>query len=195
MGGLKASLHLSGKQHIAHDLSHPSMKHYKGDRFMNEWWEPKCSGVVIPTLRLLFPSWGRSLSERQRQKKSKVWDKNQILIPTRADAVCVVYFFLLESGQRYEIEEGSAPLAQLGLLKLTPAKSLVVLAGYEAERDMRKNIEVALRSIDFTVNPRVLLNALNDDGEDTDVTVCLTGYGAGNSAFMLPVSVDLTLDL
>ena len=122
------------------------MKHYKGDRFMNEWWEPKYSDMVIPTLRLLFPSWGRSLNERQRQKKSKVWDKNQILIPIRANTVCVVYFFLLESGQSYEIEEGSSPLAQLGLFKLTPDKSLVVLAGYEAERDMRKNIEVALRS-------------------------------------------------
>ena len=85
MGGLKASLHLSGKQHIAHDLSHPSMKHYKGKRFMNEWWQPKCSDVVIPTLRLLFPSWGRSINEQQRHKESKVWDENQILIPTRAE--------------------------------------------------------------------------------------------------------------
>ena len=111
------------------------------------------------------------------------------------NTVCVIYFFLLESDQSYEIEEGSSPLVQLELLKLTPIKSLVVFAGYEAERDMRKNIEAALSSIDLTVNPRVLLDALNDDGGDTDVTVYLTRYGAENSAFMLSASVDLTLNL
>ena len=115
-------------------------------------------------------------------------------MPYETRTLCVVYFFLLESGQSYEIEEGSSPLAQLGLFKLTPDKSLVVLTGYEAERDMRKNIEVALRSIDFKINPRVLLEVLKDNGEDTDVTVCLTGYGAENSAFMLPFSGDLTLN-
>ena len=182
--GQKVSLHCSGKQHISFNEDDPSMRNYKGDRFMNQWWEPEYEGKAIPTFRLLFPTWGLQLTSEQRRKKQSRWDKNQVLIPGHAEMVTVVSFVIVDDGKRLRKEEGSPPSAPFGVFRLRPGKTLFAIAAYEPERDLREKVEEALKEIAATNDPKEL--------EGEDLTMYLTGYTLENCVFMLPLSVRYT---
>ena len=176
-----ASLHASGKQHIRINDSALRKSSLPGDSYMNEWWEPQHSTQAVPTLRLLFPTWGLSLDARHWARVQASWDKNDVLIPAHAEMVTVVSFVIVDNGTRLRKEDGSPPSAPLGLLGLGLGKSLFVIAGYEPESDLRAVADEALRRI--ARPPEVELS----DGED--LVMCLTGNTVENSVFMLPLSV------
>ena len=148
---------------------------------MNQWREPQHSTKAVPTLRLLFPSWGLSLDDRQRAKFEDKWNKNDVLIPAHSEMVTVVSFVTLDNGITVRREEGSPPITPFGVLKLGPDKSLFVIASYQPEGDLKVRADAALKKI-----PRQVEVELSD-GED--LVVCLTGNTAKNSAFILPLSV------
>ena len=186
--GQKVSLHCSGKQHISFNEDDPSMRNYKGDRFMNQWREPEHEGKAIPTFRLLFPIWGLHLSPEQRKGMQARWNRNQVLIPGHAEMVTVVSFVIVDDGTTLRKEEGSPPSAPFGVLRLRPGKTLFAIAGYEPERDLREKVDDALkemvREIAATKDPKEL------EGEDLEI--CLTGYTLENCVFMLPLSARYT---
>ncbi|MCY4460009.1 MAG: hypothetical protein OXC26_06360 [Albidovulum sp.] len=181
--GQKVSLHSSGKQHISFNEDDPSMRNYKGDRFMNQWQEPEYEGKAIPTCRLLFPRWGLQLAPEQRKRKQARWDKNQVLIPGHAKMVTVVSFVIVDDGMRLRKEEGSLPSAPFGVLRLRPGKTLCAIAGYEPERNLREKVDDALREMAREIE------ATNDPNElgGKVLETCLTGYTLENCVFMLPL--------
>ena len=185
MQGQKVSLHTSGKQHISFDKNTLNMKFNDNDRFMNQWWEPKHTGEAIPTLRLLFPTWGLSLNTEQRNETQTVWEKNDVLIPADDKMVTVVSFIIMDDTTRLRKTEGSPPCALFGILRLRPGKSLFVIAGYEPEGDLRGIADAALREIASTTDRKLW------EG-DEDITICLTGYTVKNCIFMLPLSAQYT---
>ena len=69
---------------------------------MNEWREPQHSTKAVPTLRLLFPTWGLGLDAQQRAKVQAKWNKNDVLIPAHAEMVTVVSFVIMDNGTRFE---------------------------------------------------------------------------------------------
>ena len=108
MKGWKASLHISGKQHISLDEKAPGIKALD-DRFMNRWREPQHDGDTISTLRLLFPPWGLNLNAEQRDKSRSTWARNHVLINGHDDMVTVVSFVILDNGKTLRKKEGSPP--------------------------------------------------------------------------------------
>ena len=181
----KVSLHASGKQHISFDKNASNMRFDKGDRFMNQWWEPRHDERAIPTLRLLFPTWGLGLNAQQRKKTQRVWDRNGVLIPGDDEMITVVSFVIVDDDTRLRKAEESPPSAPFGVLRLRPGKSLFVIASYEPEGELRKKVDDALKEIASTTDPKLL------EG-DEDLTICLTGYTVENCTFMLPLSARYT---
>ena len=142
---------------------------------------PQHSTQAVPTLRLLFPTWGLGLDARQRARVQAKWDRNDVHIPAHAEMLTVVSFVIVDNGTRLRKEAGLPPSTLFGLLGLGPSKSLFVIAGYEPERDLRATADEAPRRI--ARPPEVELS----DGED--LVICLTGDTVENSVFMLPLSV------
>ena len=177
--GQKVSLHESGKQHISFNVDDPSMKSYTGDRFMNQWSEPQYDDKAIPTLRLLFPTWGFQINSQQRDEQRAKWKKNQVLIPAHKEMVTVVSFVIVDSGRTLRKEDGSPPSAPFGVLRLRQGKSLFAIAGYEPERDLKDMVDKALQEIADMNDPK--------DMEGDNLTICLTGYTLENCIFMLPL--------
>ena len=177
----KVSLHASGKQHITFDESASGTKYIQG-RFMNQWREPQHNGKAIPTFRLLFPAWGLSLNDEQRDKFRSKWNKNHVLIKGDDSLVTVVSFVILDEDKILRKEEGSPPSYPMGILKLRPGKMLYVIAGYEPEGNLRTEVDRALREIASTTEPEELIG--------DDLSVCLTGYSTTNCTFMLFLSAS-----
>lgn len=188
MRAQKVSLHCSGKQHISFNEDDPSMRHYTGDRFMNQWREPQYDGKAIPTLRLLFPTWGLQLSSEQRTDNQSKWDRNQVLIPGHKEMVTVVSFVIVDEGTRLRKVNGSPPAGVFGVLRLRPGKTLAAIAGYEPERDLREKADEALKKIvAMNVVPKALKELAAMNVVPKNLSICLTGYALENSAFMLPL--------
>ena len=179
----KVSLHASGKQHVSFNKNARNLIPYAGDRFLNRWSEPQHTKKAVPTLRLLFPSWGLSLNAEQRNARGN-WDRNNVEIPGHHEMVTVVSFVIVDDGTRLRKAEGSPPSQPFGVLRLRAGKSLFVIAGYEPERDLRTKVHEALKKIASTVDPNLL------KGEE--LTICLTGRTAKNSVFMLPLACRYT---
>ena len=183
MKGQKASLHASGKQHISFDEGVVTEDWYPRSRFMNRWQEPQYDQKAIATLRLLFPNWGISLNDEERDKHKLKWNKNHILIKGDDELMTVVSFVILDDDKTLRKEEGSPPSYPIGVLPLRPGKILCVLAGKEPEGDTKIMAEKALRQIAATTEPQKLIG--------DNLSICLTGHSSINinSAFMLPLSV------
>ncbi len=98
--------------------------------------------------------------------------------------VTVVSFVMVDDGKRLRKEDGAPPSAPFGVLRLRPGKALVVIAGYEEERDLTAKVAEALKEI--------AAEKLPGDLEAEDMTVCLTGYTLEDCTFILPLSVSHT---
>ena len=157
MKGQKASLHASGKQHIAFDESVVSKEWDTGTRFMNRWHEPQYDQKAIATLRLLFPVWGLSLNVEERDKCKSTWNKNHILIKCDDELMTVVSFVILDDDRTLRKEKGSPPSYPLAVLPLRPGKTLFVIAGKEPEGDTKIMAERALRQIAEITEPEKLM--------------------------------------
>ena len=186
MRAQKVSLHCSGKQHISFNADDPSMQHYTGDRYMNQWWEPQHNGQAVPTLKIFFPTWALRLSREQRQHNQSRWNKNQVLIPAHEEMVTVVSFVIMDDGAQLSKKAGSPPSAVFGVLNLRPGKTLFVVAGYEPEGQLKARIGEALERAATTMQ---VPSDMREYVEGKDLGMCFTGYVAENCAFMLPLSV------
>ena len=183
MKGQKVSLHASGKQHISFDEKVPGMKALD-DRFMNQWWEPQYDKVAVPTLLLLFPPWGLYLNAEQRNKSRAIWNKNHILINGHDDMITAVSFVILDKDKTLKKQEGSLPSHLIGLLQMGRGKKLCVIASYETEHNMKVMAEKVLQNITVPTETENLMGDV--------LTVCLTGWSAKDSAYILPLAVNYT---
>ena len=177
----KVSLHVSGQQHISFHKDSTARVLSTGDRFMIQWREPQYTQRTLAPFRLLFPPWGLRLNEEQREKVKTVWDKNNIWIQADDDKMTVVSFVKVKDSAPPLRVERSLPWAALGELKLEPGKRLVVIATYEPEDKWRETAEGALKEAASRTDPSLL--------EGDEPMLCLMGYTADNSPYMLPLSV------
>ena len=178
----KISLHKSGKQHIAFTEG-SGYEMTSGSRFWNQWWEPPQQNPAVPTLKLVFPSWGICLNEDERNKARSLWKRNQILIEGDDDFLTVVSFIILDDGVTLQ-KRGGPPSYPIAVLPLRPGKRLFVVAGKEPEGDFRLKVESVLNKIDVSQLPqtRVLERVLS---------VCLTGDDPLGFAYMVVVPVKV----
>ena len=121
-----------------------------------------------------------SLKTQESEKFQTRWGQNDVLIPAHDKMVTVVSFVIVDDGICLKKEDGSPPSMPFGILRLRPGKSLIVIAGYEPEGDLKDKVKEALKEIAYTTEPKLL--------EGEGLKVCLTGYTLENSIFMLPLT-------
>ena len=175
MKGQKISLHVSGKQHISIDPKSPSAINLTQKQFMNQWHEPN---EGIATFKLVFPSWGIQLNEKQRDKFKSTWIKTDIYIEGHHKFLTIVSFYII--GDKVSLQKRSEfPGFLLGELPLRPGKKLGVTAEWESERGFRTVIEDGLKR--FTPNKNVI-----EDHLGRTLATCITGNcGVSNSIYMV----------
>lgn len=112
------SFHQSGRQHISFDMGAPGMGSIAGNRFMNQWRVPSHREIAIPTLKLLFPPWGRCVNADYRARFRQKWNRNHIMIKGDEEMVTVVSFFIIDEELTFRNENRWSPSYPIGVLPL-----------------------------------------------------------------------------
>lgn len=184
MKGQKVSLHASGKQHISIDPKSPSAINLTQKQFMNQWHEPD---EGIATFRLVFPSWGIQLNEKQRSKFNGRWIKTGIFIEGHHEFLTIVSFYVVNDKVSLQ-KRGEFPGFQLGELPLRSGKKLSITAEWEPERGLKTVIENGLKH-----SPSPSKNMIEDHLGRT-LAACVTGNcAAPNSVYMVNFPVIFSI--
>ena len=173
----KASLHVSGRQHISIRNEVPEQAGLV-TRFGNIWSEPKFEDEAVPTFSLLFPPWGVGIDAAEIITRFK---KDELLIVGHKEKLVVVAFFIVDSGRNMQ---GLVSHIVLGRLPIQEGKTLHVIAWKEAQGGLMDKI----RSIFPQVSQRLEMLRV-DDG---DLSINVQGYRRPNSAYMVAVPVYYT---
>ena len=183
----KASLHVSREQHIR-TVSHDKQNNIP----MDTWQEPHDGGRAVPTLRLLFPSWGyfREVEPEKIMPKKKRGGGSNILIEGHDKLLTVVSFIVMDEGKSLRPTPNSFSWLHSATHKLRPGKSLFVVASYEPEGYYREEAEVALQKMRAMLFHSETYKKLPK--EASNATVFLQGQSGENCHFILPLSVRYT---
>jgi len=187
MKEIKISLHRSGKQHIAF-RQETGIETTSGSRFWNQWHEPPQQSPVIPSFKLMFPSWGARLTEADRRKARKRWDDNQILLEGDDELMVVVSFVIMDPSRNLTYD-GKHPHVPIGVLPVGDGKNLFVVADKGPEGRFRAVVERARSKI--ARDPKVIPSMLAHQAEGRTATVCLTGDNPEGGAYMVVVPVEV----
>ena len=193
MSDLKVSLHRSGQQHIAH-TSQSGQKTGPGTRFLNQWPEPSQDGPVLPSFKLLFPSWGVRLDEADRSKTRTIrrkWADNQVLIEHDGRLMVAVDFILRD--EDFLLNGREHPIGTLAVLPAPVAgrsnRRLFVVVSKGPDERFREIARKAFSRISAAVAEQVA--HLRQDGEVP--VACMTGYGdeRASHGYMIVVPVHV----
>ena len=188
----KISLHKSGKRHIAFL---PSFETTKGDRFLDEWWEPEYDGdyKMVPTFNLFFPSWALCLTQEIRNT-NPVWDTNQIYIEAvESPMATIVSFCITDAGLTVRFRTiGDSPSVPLAILPVQPGKKLWVIARHVPEGKMKEWADIGIRHF----NARLAVDAnlvekLSVFPSGHVMGLCASGNTSYGGKYMMPFPVDL----
>lgn len=182
----KASLHVSGEQHIC-TVSYDK----KSNIPMDMWHEPDHDGRAVPTLRLLFPSWGyfREVKPEKILPKKKGGGSN-VLIEGHDKLLTVVSFIIMDESKSLRRTPSSFSWLHCATHRLRPGKSLFVVASYESAGRYREEAEVALQKIRAMLFHSDTYKRLPKQA--SNATVFLQGHSSENCHFILPLSVLYT---
>ncbi len=191
MNDIKVSLHKSGQQHIA--------VHARSTReYWNRWREPAHDGPIIPSFKLIFPSWGVRLDEADRIKTEKLrrkWGDNQVLIEGDEQHMVTVDFILRD--EDFLLDGRGYPIETLAVLPAPvagrPNRRLFVVVSKGPDDRFRSIVKTAFGNI-----PRAGTETLVQLCQDGEVPVaCLSGYGdqQASHAYMIVVPVAAAMDL
>ncbi len=173
----KVSLHASGRQHIS--ITSETAKRTGADyRFGPVWTEPQFDTEAVATFTLVFPPWGvgRDASETPVNPS-----KDELLIIGHKEKLVLVSFFIVDAGRNMR---GRIPHFALAQLSIREGKTLHMIAWKEPQNGLMDRVRATFPQISSTFSQR-------GHGED-DYTLCLSGFRAPNSAYMVVVPVKYT---
>ena len=136
-GGVKVSLHKSGRQHIAFTEESGHLMPPRS-RFWKVWREPPQQPLMMPSLKLLFPRWSAYLGTKDFEAAQKTWDRNHVLIEGEPDddSVISVCLFITSKGKTMRLPE--IPAAELAVLPVGEEKELHVVLCREHRPNSRR---------------------------------------------------------
>lgn len=177
MKEVKVSLHDSGRQHVAftkgsgHEMTPNS-------RFWKRWRQPSPDQrPPVPSVKLLFPSWGTTLGDMQRKPFRKLWDTNEILIEGDEKFMTAVLFFVMNKG--HSLHQDTLPSGTIAVMSLSEGKELHVIACRNYERNFRESVEKALSKM-----------PIRPDMVGEVFTALLVGDDPDGCPYLLPVLLD-----
>lgn len=178
MKEIKVSLHDSGRQHIAftkgsgHEIT-------PGSRFWNRWWQPSSGQCPpVPSVKLLFPSWGTTLRIDAVRPK---WKNTQLLIEGDDELVTSVCLFVREEDQN--LRQTRLPSLTLGVLPLRTGKELHVISCREEPRNLKKVAEAGIQFMNHKMPIAV-------DMVGEVMTALFVGDDPVGCPYLLPLLVD-----
>jgi len=173
----KVSLHASGRQHIS--ITSETAKRTGSDsRFGPVWTEPRFDNEAVATFTLVFPPWGVG---RDASATLINPSKDELLVVGHKEKLVLVSFFIVDAGTNMR---GRIPHFALAQLPIREGKILHIVAWKEPQRDLMDRIRATF--------PRVSNTLANRGHEVGDYTLCLSGFRAPNSAYMVVVPVKIT---
>ena len=178
---VKVSLHASGQQHIAF-TTESGHQMEAGSRFWNVWREPPQQRPPVPSFKLLFPSWGTTVSSEVVGTPRSKWNDNQIIIEGDEELITSVWFFIVDMG--YSLHQQGLPSMELGILSVGRGRELHVVACREYPRNLRSNAEKIIASVN-TKAP------LTGDMLGDVLTLFIAGDDPAGCPYLLPVLVDV----
>ena len=178
MKEIKVSLHESGRRHIAftkgsgHEMT-------PGSRFWNTWFEPPLQKrPPVPSVKLLFPSWGTTLKLDADRLK---WKDNKVLVEGDDEFVTSVCLFVMDAGRH--LRQTGLPSFTLGVLPLRTGKELHIIACRERPRNLKTVAEAGIRFMNHKMS-------ISADMVGEVMTVLFTGDDAAGCPYLLPLLVD-----
>ncbi len=173
--GEKVSLHASGRQHIS-ITPRTAARVGAGNRFGPVWAAPEVEGEAIATFTLVFPPWGVGRDPAETPVNPS---KDELLVIGHREKVVVVSFFIVGTGRTMR---GRIPHFHLAELPITQDRTLHVIAWKEAENGLQDKVRATFPQISQT-----FANLSHGEGP---YTLCLSGFRAPNSAYMVAVPVS-----
>ena len=193
---VKVSLHKSGRQHITCARQY-STELGSGERYLNTWREPPHQGPVVPSFRLMFPSWGVRLDEGDRNgadRMRRTWRDNQVLIEHHDRLMIAVDFIIRDDD--FGIDGRGYPMEKLAVIPAPvdgrPNRHLFVIVSKVTDAHFRGIVQRALDRLPNTDAARIAV--LRQTGEVP--VALLTGYGdeAASHAYMICAPVTVSND-
>ena len=187
LGGMKISLHQSGKCHMVSDHK----VHFDGDRYMGRWESPLTddSKFVVP-LQLMFPTSALCVNQEHRDRNSGIWAKNRTYIgaPEAPFGTRVSFVIADDTIKKIDVEKSlSYPLA---VMSAWAGTRLWVVVSHEYEENMLRVAADIIRNfgdiIDKDTAERL---ALEPDGKVLTITV--SGPTADGSVYLMPFPVEI----
>lgn len=194
MKEIKASLHPSGKQHIAF-ISESGKEMTKGSRYWNQWTEPQYydGSQVIPTLNLFFPEWALALTEETREANPSIWDTNSIFIEAAESPLATVISFVI-TNEDLEMRfnaGGPSPSLPLGILPVRAGKKLWIIAQQAAEGNMK---DLANQGITAVASSTHMQQTSAEYPDGHVFGVCVTGPTNDGGAYWMPFAIRMDAD-
>lgn len=183
---VKVSLHKSGQQHIAF-TKESGIRTMEGNRFWNQWTEPhhSSSSPLIPSFKLVFPSWTLGLTYDDRKSNSKIWDKNQIIVESSdSPFVTQVSFFMMD--EHLTMSSIEVPSYPLGVIPARPGKKLWIIAHHGPEGNLREVVTDTINHIDRTVGKKLF-----HEHAGTVLTASMAGAHDDGYPYMLTALLEV----
>ena len=197
---LKVSLHKSGQQHIAFTRESGILT-MEGDRFWNQWTEPhhSNSSPLIPSFKLVFPSWALGLTYDDRRSNPKIWSKNQIIIESsEVPLVTQVSFlktdddftmshsdFTLNHGE-FTVSNSDSSSYPLGVIPAAAGKNLWVIAHHGPEGNLRDLIVGAISQMNSTMDKSIFR-----EHAGSVLSACFSGFHHDGWAYLLTTPIKV----
>ena len=194
MKKMKASLHQSGKQHIAF-TSDSGIEMAKGSRFWNQWTEPQYydGSQVIPTLNLLFPDWALTLTEEMRQANPGVWNTNSLFVEAAESPMATIISFVI-TNEDLEMRfntAGPSPSFPLGILPVRSGKKLWIVAHHAVEGNMK---DLANQGIAAVASSTDMQRNLEGFPDGHVFGTCVTGPNNDGGTYWMPFAMRMDTD-
>ena len=187
LGGLKISLHQSGKCHVVCDHK----GHLEGDRYMGKWERSFTDETkfVVP-FRLLFPTSALCVKENKREGNSRIWGKNRIYIeaPETPFGTTVSFLIVEDTIKKMNMEKSlSYPLA---VMSAWPGTRLWVIVSHEYEGKMLRVAGNIIRKIGDLLDEDVK-EELAKEPDGKVFTITASGPTVDGSVYLMPFPVEI----
>lgn len=150
MDEIKASLRQSGEHRLAY-TSESGLVSTQGNRYWSRWTEPqiKSGSKVMPSLAIMFPSWGLGLTPAIRDENPKIWNSNQVVIEAaeKPEATIVSFVVLDDDLDMRFSTSGIRPSLPLGMLPMGCGRSVWVIVDYVLESNMMEMAATGLKAL------------------------------------------------
>lgn len=187
LGGLKISLHRSGKCHIASNQKEV----IDGDRYLGKWDRPITEEIRgLRPFQLLFPTKALCVNQEARDENKALWAKNEVYIEAPESPFGTTVSFVIVEDTIKTMNAEAALSYPLAIMPAWPGTNLWVVVSHLYEGKMLEVAGNIIRNFgDLIDEDTVEQLAKEPDGKVFTITV--SGHADGESVYLMPFPVEI----